>query len=271
LTMDIGQLTLEEEISNVKSQMSNEFDLTQKLSSLEERILKLENSQLSNVKSQMELTNPDILLASGSASLSSLGDLRNLSNLSVAEASISGLLASYDLTISNIFKSLGKAILGETTIAGDLTVDGMFSISSNSINVVGTQTPEVSKLTSGVAGTGILFLQNSPLAQGLDIFNGKVTIDKDGNLFASSITVDQIKINSGKSIGSGIIPKGSTEVVIENELVEENSLIFISPTISLSQRPAITQKEKGKFTVSLLKTEPEDINFNYFIVGTQPN
>ena len=81
------------------------------------------------------------------------------------EATLSGILSAYSATISETFKALGEVFLGKTTIAGDLSIDGTLSLSGDTGNAMDT-----------------LFLQSSPLARLINLFNGKVLIDKDGNI-----------------------------------------------------------------------------------------
>jgi hypothetical protein len=69
---------------------------------------------------------------------------------------------SEQLTVSSKFAALGSASLADTTIAGNLLVDGTLSLSANSI-----------------ASLGPLYL-SSP--EGIDLMAGKVVINKEGNV-----------------------------------------------------------------------------------------
>ena len=121
----------------------------------------VENSD-PNDASTLDLTPPDQLLASDSANLANLNISDNISKL----------------TVNDVFKSLGETILGKTIVAGDLIADGTFSISNgNEINVIGL--PSDNLLVGTPVNQGILYLQKSPLTQGLDIFDGKVKLEKD--------------------------------------------------------------------------------------------
>ena len=238
----------------------------------------------------MHLTPPDILLATGSA---------QLANFTVhSEATVSGLLTTYDLNIQNGLKSLGKTSLGDTTIAGILTVDGTFAIENGSeINVMGfnSSTPDESEPTSGV-----LYLQKSYLAQGLDIFNGKVTIDKNGNLTAQKIIASEVVTNKltisnnpvatssantsdggtksllggevrGASIGSDIIPAGSMEIPVFTSAATDSSKIFLTATSQTGGQSLVVSEtvDKTGFVVSLDRAYSKDIKFNWWIIETQ--
>ena len=210
----------------------------------------------------LNLTPPDILLATGSAQLASL---------TVSEATVSGMLAGYDLNISNSLKSLGETILGNTIVAGDLTVDGTLSLSGNSINAVST-----------------LYLQSSTLAEGLDIFNGKVTIDNEGNIqtsgevAAASITTNKLTIstqiasssgtprNDNASIGSDSIPANETKTTIISSDISDSSKVFITPITTTDKVLSVTNiKTNESFDVEVLTPSPVDIKFNWWIVQTE--
>lgn len=200
--------------------------------------------------STLNLTPPDILLATGSATLTT-GASAQLVDLTVtSDATISGQLTAYDLNIQNSLKSFGNTTLGTTLVAGDLTVDGTMSLTGSSINV-----------------SGVLSIQNSPLAESLNLFNGLITIDKEGNIVSSGqITVS--KINLTQSAGRSTLSAGQNKIVIKNQLVEEDSLIFLTPTSLTDYILAVTQKVKGEsFTVEIKSPSSNDIEFNWWVVN----
>ncbi len=281
--------------SNVPAASSTFYDLSGKLASLEQRVKDLEqkkdatpaalpadskptpvatasavlasapeqlvatSSASQSMVADLNLTPPDILMATGSATLASLKVTDALSS--------DKLFTAMDAKIAGDFSVLGKTNLASTTIAGDVTVDGTFNISQNAINVIGLATDATTDSSSG-----ILFLQNSPLAQGLDIFNGLVTIDKGGNLRAQSVTVADFRVVANKISGSGKIISGSKSVDINNTLVMKNSRILITPTSETSLVLAVTDKEEGKkFTVTAPQEVTSDLNFDWFMINETAN
>ena len=185
------------------------------------------------------LTSPDLLLATDSAHLGEF-----------SEATISGLLTSYEGIFQNSLKSLGETYLGNTTIAGNLSVDGTMSITGSSLSTLST-----------------LYLQNGPLTELVDFFNGAITMNQQGQVKAKSISVDEIKV-SNKSAGTGIIKAGQTKVIIYNTLIQPNSIILLTPETPLTQTMAVTSKTPtSSFTVKIAYPESMDITFNYLIVG----
>ena len=121
--------------------------------------------------------------------------------------------------------------------------------------------------TSEVEGSGILFLQNSPLAQGLNIFNGLVTINKEGKLVAEEVQAKQFSITEGGAAGKGTLLKGQTEIIINNTYVKENSTVILTPTTLTSQNLTVTTKVNGGFLVEINTPELNDITFDYLIIG----
>ena len=187
----------------------------------------------------LNLTPPEILLATGSATLA---------NLEVtSEATVSGMLAAYQAEIQDNFKVFGTTTLSNTLIAGTLSVDGTISIGNNSISSLGT-----------------LKLQDQILAGPIDIFNGKITLNPDGTLTIQKLVV------SSTTLSSATITQGQTSVVIESDGLTANSKIFITPS-----RPvpiAVTSKDviNKNFTVELAEPEVSDITFDWWIVESKP-
>jgi len=176
-------------------------------------------------------------------------------SFSLSEATFSGMLAAYDLSVSNIFKSLGETFLGKTTIAGDLSVDGTLSISKgNTIDTIGT-----------------LFLQSSPLADLINIFNGKVIIDKQGALTAQKVISEKF-VAGTSTLGTETLKAGQTEVSINTQAVTNKSNIFTSLK-SESDLPLFVDSQipSQGFKVKISKPSDKDIVFSWWIVDAEPS
>lgn len=192
----------------------------------------------------LNLTPPDILLATQSASLADISIISN--------AEISGKLTSYEAEIKDSFKVLGETILAKTIIAGDLTVDGIFSIESGSI----------------INSIPALFIQKSSQANLVDFFDGKITLDRDGTLKAASVIVAEFKVLANKISGSAKIPKGERQIKVENKLIKEDSRILITPTSEIDSVLAVTKKlDNEGFVVSTAKILVEDATFDWWVIG----
>ncbi|MBI2020457.1 MerR family DNA-binding transcriptional regulator [Candidatus Daviesbacteria bacterium] len=235
--LDVGNEKLDNEVGS-ESQNISPQDLTSHISPL----TSTQSAELTDV-SQLDLTPPDILLATDSAKLANI-DI-------TSDANILGALTAYEAEIADNFKVLGKSTLADTLVAGELVVDGSLSLTTNSINAMGT-----------------LYLQNSPLAEQLDLFNGLVTVDKNGHLRAEMVTVAQFRVVANKISGSGKILAGQTFLDVENPLVEPTSRILITPTSNTNLVLAVTEKEKGKrFRVSSPKEAENDIDFDWLMIN----
>ncbi|MDD2823524.1 MAG: MerR family DNA-binding transcriptional regulator [Candidatus Daviesbacteria bacterium] len=212
-------------------------------------------SSSANIANTLNLTPPSILLATTSA---------QLVDLSVtSEATFLGRLTAYEATISDTFKSLGNTFLGNTTVAGDFSIDGTMSINGDSINSIGT-----------------LYLQNAPLAKDIDIFNGGIRLDHLGKITATQIEAKIIsteKIVLGtlteenNTIGSAIIPTGSIEIPVFTNAVTDSSKIFLTPTTKTGEQTLIMSGivSNTGFVVSLEKPHTSDIHFDWFVVDSK--
>jgi hypothetical protein len=193
---------------------------------------------------QLALTPPTVMFASDSATLDTL--------TVNSQATVSGQLTAYDGIFQNSLKSLGDTFLGKTNIAGDLSVDGTFSVTEgNTINAL-----------------PIIYFQTSPLAEAVDFFNGLVTITKDGALATKEIITEQISVKADSSAGQVVLPAGDTEIPVLNELTEGDSIIILTSETTGAPTLAVSDKVEGVgFVVKLGASHTEDIKFSYLIVG----
>jgi len=190
--------------------------------------------------SEPVLTDVGTMFATGSATLA---DLKVTS-----EATISGNLTAYTATIQDTFKSLGNTFLGHTTVAGDLTVDGTLSITEG----------------SKINALPILYFQDSPLANGVDFFNGKITVNNSGVLAAESLAIGP------QTLGTGIITAGQTELTIPAIQVKTDSKIFLTATSNISGNLVVGTITPGsKFKVKLTQPNLQDVTFNWWIVQSK--
>jgi hypothetical protein len=142
--------------------------------------------------------------------------------------------------------------LSNTLIAGDLTVDGTFSVTSgNTINSIDT-----------------LYLQTNPLASLVDIFNGAITMDNSGKIQAKVVAANEFQAVGGQSIGEGKIFTGTKEVFIATPLVKSNSRILITPTKESNQVLSVIDKVTDfGFTVTVPNVVAQDLSFDWFIIN----
>ncbi|KKS14494.1 MAG: hypothetical protein UU73_C0007G0001, partial [Candidatus Daviesbacteria bacterium GW2011_GWA1_41_61] len=209
------------------------------------RLTQLEAS----TSASLTLTPPDVLLSTSSAALVNTSQV-GLDSWEVSSATISGLLTSYEGIFQNSLKSLGETYLGNTTIAGNFSIDGTMNITGSSLSTLGT-----------------LYLQNGPLAGNVDFFNNLITIDNKGNIIAQG-EVTTTKINLTKTVGTGLLPAGQRKIIIYTKEITENSLVFITPTTITDQILSVTSQIPGYgFTVEVKTPSITNIQFNWWIVN----
>lgn len=164
---------------------------------------------------------------------------------------------------------------GIATISGQLNVSGRTLLSdvgitgviNNSTLVINGQENDIHTLA------GDLRLQATGLG-GIDILNGKVTIDTSGNITTEGIvTASKLNISPhdvlGASIGSGIIQAGKTSVTISTTQVTDKSKIFITATTKTGKQAILvtTKTPEKEFAVSIEDPYSSDIKFDWWIVN----
>ena len=226
---------IDEKISSTSSEL---VSLSQRIDELVARL----STQSANTLAQ-ELVTTSSAYASASASYLAVtgGNVSNPEALitqdivSPSVTTISGSSLPEDLDLNSVsikdsFKSLGSTFLGNTTVSGGITVAGQaylsdtdivgkltvnntITISENAVNVLGTST------SNGPVTGGILYLQNAQEARGLDILNGKMTIDKNGNV---SVTGD-VTVGGDLNIEGAI-----TITAIAGENIQAKDALYVS-------------------------------------------
>ncbi len=199
--------------------------------------LQNDNLKLRSDINYLNLTPPDILLATGSATLANINVSEKISTLN---------LEAYESTVSGTFRSLGMTYLGQTNVAGDITQDGMLSITQGST----------------INALPILYLQNSFLAEGIDLFNSKVTIDKTG-----LVSLEKLAI-SAETLGTATISAGSISVAVPTTKLTDKSKVFTT-----SNRPLpigiVKDVQNGLFYLEIATPQSQDMLIDWWIVDTR--
>ncbi len=212
--------------------------LKDQVASLSARLTKLEDNTHPSSQSAI-LNSSGGLDASPSASLNiptPLWDSLNSQGLNEKDATISGTL-----------KVFGNTTLANTTIAGDLSVDGTLAVTGKGLSVIGT-----------------LYLQNGPLAKLVDLFNGSVTIDQNGTITANKYAA------SDKTLGAATLKAGDTSVTISTDAITDKSHVFIAPTTITEKTLTVVNKQIGhSFDVAIKSADSSDITFDWWIVDSK--
>jgi hypothetical protein len=200
-----------------------------------------------------------------------LADLQKQFNLTQAlQGSSSAVLglSTEDATVSGTLNVLSRTTLSDVGITGNLTM-GLLNINGMD-ETLGT--PSASINTVG----GLLKLQPLGLA-GIDILNGKITIDTNGNLVttgnitAKTIHADKYEATDkgdNASVGEATIPAGQTSITVNTTAVTDTSKIFVTLKTLTDVTLVVTdQKNNTSFTVQLTHPTNQDVKFNWWTVN----
>ncbi|MBI4100831.1 hypothetical protein HY439_03805 [Candidatus Microgenomates bacterium] len=162
------------------------------------------------------------------------------------------------LSLAGDLTVLGKTSLAQTTISGMLSQDGSLVLQNgNQIDAL-YNTLYLQKL-----GTG-----------GLDILDGKLKVDKDGNVeIAKDLEIKGNLTLEGKVLGSkdlrGInvtIPSGSSQLRITLEEKRESPNFAVSVSPSWNTTIWITEKKEDGFTINFGAPANEDASLDWIII-----
>ncbi|MEM4722154.1 MAG: FG-GAP-like repeat-containing protein, partial [Candidatus Methanomethylicaceae archaeon] len=230
--------SLEEQVETLELSLSS---VANRLTFLEETIASL-SATLTN---ENNASSPSASLAALDARVSSLENLF-VNLLEQWEASPSSL-ASFLSALPSL-TVIGNTSLANTTIAGQLLVDGELALSRHGI--------------SALSGT-------------LKLNNGAIAVDQHGNATFSGI-VKGIKIetsaivfSSNDSIGSAEIPPFETSVDILTPHASTTSAIFVTATLPTDLPLAVLEKTSGKFRVGIPSATSSAIPFDWMIIQRQ--
>ena len=230
-------------LANVQQQASGNATLASQVTILQTNI-----SSLSDKVASMEAT-LDLLETISGFSASSGAEL-NLDKLNANEITVSDKLTVLGRTLLNDVGITGKINMGLLTITG-LDDDGYAAINTTA---------------------GPLKLQSDGF-NGVDILNGKVTIDAIGNIkTTAAITAKKYNVDTTEalsaSLGEATLEAGQTLIDIETSAVTSTSAIFVTPKTKTELPLSVTQQVPGtSFRVELSTPDTKDIKFNWWIVN----
>lgn len=172
-----------------------------------------------------------------------------------------------DLTIATDFTVLGDTLLHNVTITGDLSF-GQFTLNSleNSINIMGDTCYNIDTkaLNIDLCALQTLYLQKN-LAGNVDLFNGAVVFQPNGEIRAKLLEVDRLSLTPGVSIGRTTIKAGETDVAVTVPTATVNSYIFVSATYPVAIGGDI--KEDGEIEIYLASPQIEDLEVTWWVLN----
>ena len=151
-------------------------------------------------------------------------------------------------------------ITGKTTV-NDLGITGKVTAGLLTINGFNDTFASLNTLSDD------LYIQDQGLG-GVNILNGKFTIDKNGNVKILKLSIDDSD-SSSASIGGGKISSGTTSIYISTTSVTSKSRIFVTPTSDTGGQVLVVRyKEAGKgFSVTIDNSQTSDITFDWWVVN----
>jgi hypothetical protein len=161
---------------NISALQENMLGIASQSAALDARVANLEASASAQIAQTQSLTET---VFDGISSLSKRIDdfVSSLTDTSSTDLNLTPpetLIATESATLASIDVTSDAKI----SISGTISLNGALSITNHSINVIETHDDNGNKLTDG-----ILYLQNSPLAGPIDLLNGAVIIDRNGTMF----------------------------------------------------------------------------------------
>lgn len=155
-------------------------------------------------------------------------------------------------------QALDNLTIGGKTTVNDLGITGKITAGLLTINGFNDTFASLNTLSDD------LYLQNQGIG-GVNILNGKFTIDKNGNVKIRKLNIDEEE----SSIGGGTISSGSTFVDIASNIVTSKSRIFITPTSETGEQALIVKsKTAGKgFRVIIEKSYSSTITFDWWVIN----
>ena len=185
---------------------------------------------------------------------SQISELENqLLNINMTNA-----LSSLDATVSGSLNVFGNTTLNNLGVTGTIstgvmTIQGLDQTGQASINTIGDL-----KLQDQGAG-------------GIDILNGKIKIDTNGNFVSKGeITAKKINIDTSNvlsaSLGTLTIHAGQTQAIATTSALTKNSKIFATPE---DVPVAVSAQRSGKntFTIQIASPQSEDLKVNWWIIN----
>lgn len=180
---------------------------------------------------------------------SKLTDLLNRNDSSLPQSTTQNKQTFENLTIG-----------GKTTVS-DLGVTGKVTAGLLVINGFNTVFASLNTLSDD------LYIQNEGVG-GVNILNGKVLVDKNGNLEVTKLNFN-ISDPTTSSVGSATMTSGSVSLDISTSAVTQNSKIFLTPTSETGGQVLIVKsKTAGRgFKVIIEKSQPSNVTFDWLIIN----
>jgi hypothetical protein len=131
-----------------------------------------------------------------------------------------------------------------------------------------------------ISPDSLIDFRNSTLTNVSSILatNGLWSLSSDGTLVVQRVEAREVvseKVgvrqasDTDKTFGSGVIPAGYINMVVQNPNAHKNSLIFVTLEGNPGSAWWISEKQEGSFTITFAAHVGVEIPFTYWIVGVE--
>ena len=218
------------------------------------------NSELLSLSSRVASLEAALTASSSAFQLSALS-----SPLSTFTASTGAELSLDKLDVNGAIITGSLNVLNYATV-NELSVTGSIRAGLLTIKSLDNGGASISTLN------GDLRLQDQGFG-GIDILNGKVTIDTTGNIQSSgTITADKFNIDESNilsaSVGEATIPQNATSAIVYTTAVTSKSKIFVTPKTKTGLPLSVTTQTAGtSFKVELIAPALQPLKFNWWVIN----
>lgn len=179
-------------------------------------------------------------------------------------------------TIEALIELINKVDSGEVGSNAWVYSDSAYELNSNAVirgSLIVNQeisTPIIRTDLITIGGGNLILSQNGNITT-----NGSVSADyvesseiNSDKVSVANLSVNSFSVDGDPTIGSGRIDPESTRVVIANSNITSGSKVFLTPRTLTDKNLVVTEIIEGEsFTVEILSPTPDEIQFDYWIVG----
>lgn len=276
-----------ENINQLTSQLANQQT---NINEIQKLLADLKNQPLSNPENQTNLSTTANLSDLSTLSNLTVTNQTNLYNVSVANSLVVGnLLLENDRILSLTWELRLSALSKINFFDGAVVIakDGTITTKGELIAQGGVKTNEISILRSDPTKEDPTLLKiKNPEGEEIAHFDAsgsayfkKLSLEKftpatpEATIIAASdnfkkngVFVPAIETNTS-SAGVGILPENQLEIIIYNNNVKEDSLIYLTPQGTYPTKLTVSEKKNGYFKVIGESTIHPEIKFDWLIIN----
>ncbi|KKT47999.1 MAG: Triple helix repeat-containing collagen [Candidatus Gottesmanbacteria bacterium GW2011_GWA2_44_17] len=257
--------------SNISSQSSTLDSLSSNINDVQKLLADIKNQPIPNLTNETNLSN-----ASNFESITVTGQ-SNLYSVSVSNSLLIGTTLFENNSIISLASELKLSALEKITLFdGNVTIakDGTLTTKGELIAEGGIRTNEIKPLTDN----GQVLINNLTV-NNLAIFDKYLEATSSAAVIAAADNFNQNGIfapaieTATASAGIGILPENSQEIIIYNNSIKKDSLIYITPTSDypLSNQLTVADKQfnnnKPYFKVISNMSSASPAKFNWLIIN----